>query len=348
MGNLGAKWWPVVEATFEGRLLDLVVEPLGTGQVAATCRLRLRWAPDRAGPATLIAKTGAGSAESRRSAHLTRAYERELFFYQHLADEVATRTPTCHHAARDEVGAGSSLLLEDVGGRAGDQLVGCTPQQAAAVLGQVAHLHAATIDPPPSLRSRLDAVRLPPRVPAGRLVGGRMFGRFVDRFLARPGCVPSRATVDLLKRIGQRDRVYPPADRSPTALIHGDLRSDNVVFLEAQATVLDWQTIAFGSPLADVSYFLGTSLTPTERRRSERDLVEHYRRCLQDNGILLDGDRCWRDYQAHSIGGVVMTVIAASLVGGQPRGDEMFLTMVERAAAQVSDHDDARPSVRPA
>jgi hypothetical protein len=342
-------WRAVLEPAFGGRLLAVEVEALGDGQVADTGRLHLRWASEAAGPATLVAKVGSSSAPSRRSARLTRAYEREVGFYEHLAGVVATRTPICHFAGREPVSGRPCLLLDDVPGTPGDQLEGCPPERAASVLEQIAGLHGATAASPTRLRSRLDALRLPARPAAGGLVTGPMFQRFVRRFVDRgPGTAATASTVDLLERIGRGDLVYPPVDDGPTALTHGDLRSDNVVFRDDQATLVDWQTITFSSPLADASYFLGTSLTPDDRRRHEVDLVRHYHRHLRSAGLALGWDQCWRGYRAHSLSGLVMAVVAATLVERHARGDRMFVTMLERAAAQVQDHDALPRPARPA
>ena len=47
----------------------------------------------------------------------------------------------------------------------------------------------------------------------------------------------------------------------PPVLIHVDYRLDNMMFGGPYPlTVVDWQSLSTGCPLADVSYFLGTSL----------------------------------------------------------------------------------------
>jgi hypothetical protein len=43
------------------------------------------------------------------------------------------------------------------------------------------------------------------------------------------------------------------------------------------------------------------------------------------------------DYRRHAYGGYIMAVGASMLVQRTPRGDEMFLTMARRHAAQILD-----------
>ena len=47
--------------------------------------------------------------------------------------------------------------------------------------------------------------------------------------------------------------------------MHGDYRLDNLLFGEdGTVTVLDWQTVSWGPPLVDASYFIGGCLpTPS-------------------------------------------------------------------------------------
>ena len=81
---------------------------------------------------------------SRSTAALQHLYEREVSFYQHLAASIATRTPHCYFAERDDTD-NFLLLLEDLSPSAViDQFVGVSIGTARAGLAALAGLHGPT------------------------------------------------------------------------------------------------------------------------------------------------------------------------------------------------------------
>ena len=109
---------------------------------------------------------------------------------------------------------------------------------------------------------------------------------------------------------------------------------------ERPLVVVDFQTISVGAPCLDLAYLLGTSLEPADRRRSEADLVARYIEGLRRSGVK-DLNEQWinETYRRYSFQGVAMLTAASMLVERTERGDEMFLTMIERSAAMVDDLD---------
>ena len=132
----------------------------------------------------------------------------------------------------------------------------------------------------------------------------------------------------------------------PRTVQHADYRLDNLLFGGDQAappvTVVDWQTVTLGPGPADVSYFLGAGLVPEQRRAHEQELVRSYHEQLVSGGVTGYGwDDCMTEYRRHAYAGYIMAVGASILVERTDRGDEMFLTMARRHAAQVDDLDAA-------
>ena len=124
-------------------VIDVAVAPIGTGQVADTVRLSPTYRPGGAGPATLVAKVPSSSETSRAAALATRTYEIEAGFYRDLAEGLPVRAPRCFHAAHDPATDAYVVLLEDVApAEQGDQITGCTVDEAAAAIDELAHLHA--------------------------------------------------------------------------------------------------------------------------------------------------------------------------------------------------------------
>jgi hypothetical protein len=104
--------------------------------------------------------------------------------------------------------------------------------------------------------------------------------------------------------------------------------------------VVDWQTCAHGTALADVAYFIGAGLLEDDRRECERDLVRRYHDGLIAVGIEgYDWDQCWIDHRRSTFAGLIMAVAASMLVERTDRGDEMFMAMAHRHARHALDLD---------
>ena len=337
-----------VSASWLGRVLadetdgadvtDLEVEPIGTGQVADTVRLRPTWDPPGAGPTTLVAKVPSSQEASRAAALATRTYEVEAGFYRDLAADLPVRAPRCHHAAHDPATDAYAVVLEDVAPAVqGDQIAGCSVDEAVAAIDELALLHAPRWgDPSLGELAWLDRRDAPAQSALAGLVGLLAPG-FVERFapsldddvVAVVEAFPTQAERYLLGRSG------------PLTVAHNDYRVDNLLFGGERVVVVDWQTVTRGPGVDDLSYFLGASLPTEVRRAHERDLVEHYRQRMAEGGVDLEVDQLWRDYRWGAFAGVLMTIVASMLVAATDRGDAMFTAMAERHARHVIDLEGA-------
>jgi hypothetical protein len=216
---------------------------------------------------------------------------------------------------------------------AGDQVAGCTPADAAAVMPELAALHAprwgdpTLLDVPWLDRPTPESVR-----PVAEFVPA-LYPGFVDRYQHR--LAPD--VVALGERVmGQLGR-YLHDRPGPWTLTHGDFRLDNLLFGRPRVAVVDWQTVRIGPGLSDVSYFIGSALLPEDRRDHECTLVRAYHRHLGSSGVELPWADCWAGYRRYSLDGLVMGIAASMLVGRSERSDDMFMAMVNRHAVQALD-----------
>jgi aminoglycoside/choline kinase family phosphotransferase len=327
-----------------GRFQDAIVEeltvsPIGAGQMAASYRLELSYATEvRNAPASVVAKVSSSDEASRQMAAATAAYRREVLFYQRLADRVQTRTPECYYAdiANDDVSF--VALLEDLGpAKTLDQIGGCTADQASLALGQAAALHGSSWQkdylreewlPAESVWGMLGAA-----IPAVAAPWLDRFGQYLD---------PEHVTA--VNRLTVEVGAWLETLRNHRTLWHGDFRLDNLLF-DAQGgsvpvAVVDWQSVAAAPGVIDVSYFLGTSMTEAERGTHERDLVGEYHARLSSYGVEnYSLEDCWREYRAHALFGLVLTIPVSMGVQATERGDAMFGAMARRAAEQIVAND---------
>lgn len=324
-----------------GEVTALTVTPVGNGLVGDSFRLALTYdgAPASA-PTSVVGKFAAADPASRASGAAFNLYGREVGFYRELASTVGIITPKTHFARIDPATSAFTLIFEDFGpARPGDQLAGCSLADAETAMLEAAALHGPRWNDA-SLRD-IDWL-------AG---GADMYPAIVA---ALPGIIAGfRERYDgvleadhmaVVERLLEVMPLFQGASEGPFTLQHGDFRLDNILFdIQGGARrmgTLDWQTLAIGPGLTDVTYFLSAGVSPELRRAHERDLVGLYHEELKRLGVRdYSADQCWTDYRRMGVHGVFMGVFSAMVVERTERGDALFLTMTRGACAQALDLD---------
>ena len=297
----------------------------GSGFVGDLARLELVY--DRAAPGaptTLVAKLPT-LARNRDTAELGGSYEREIRFYREVADTLPIRTPRCLGAAYDRArgqrlalllvrlldcapararrlaferarravasrGRRYVLLLEDLGGLVpGDQVAGCSREQAEAALRAAASLHASHWESAALRRIWWGlSFYLAPRT-------AQMFFRDgMVSVLREAGPAVSPRVQELMEHLREHGtRFLRSLRRLPRTLIHSDFRLDNLFFSsvgsEPPVTVCDWQTVGPGPAAYDVAYFVASALGPDATADDEDDLLHVYHDTLRATGVSAYG-----------------------------------------------------------
>jgi Ecdysteroid kinase-like family len=314
----------------------VLTEPIGNGQMGSCYRLFIAYdAGD--GPDRLIVKLPANDPASRAAGQL--GYRCETTFYREVANRVHLDTPRCYFAAMNECGDGFTLVLEDLApAQPGDQIAGCSVDQARAAAVNVAGLHAPTWNDP-SLRELdwlIPDLAAYPEFAAAFLVDATT--QFLDRYAV------SRDTAATLRRFADRFAGWATGRPAPFAMLHSDYRLDNLLFAESDApqpvVAVDWQVVTVGSPLRDVAFLVATGLSTESRRAGEKGIVEAYHHRLVALGV--DGygaEQCWDDYRYGLFQGPLITVLGAFVAQPTARGDRMFPVMAERSSTAIRDLD---------
>ncbi len=121
----------------------------GVGFLCQLARVKFSYRENARGPKSMVAKFPAAIEQTRGLARQFKFYEREVNFYKHLAKDVSLPSPRCLHASHDLLSDDFLLLLEDLGDRRlGDQLKGCSAEDALAAIRQLASFHAEWWDSP--------------------------------------------------------------------------------------------------------------------------------------------------------------------------------------------------------
>lgn len=321
----------------DAQIAAFTTREIGTGQVGRNVRFTLNYQRGT-GPASVVGKFASRDPTSRATGVAQNNYFKEVMFYNDVLPTVEIRTPRPLYAAIDASSHAFCLMLEDITpSTQGDQIAGCSVDQAARVMAEAAKLHAPRWNDP----SLHDIAWLQPNAALGPDFFKSFWQQLFPGFMARYHDRLPQAHQDLLHRFTDMLDGWVLKRSEPRSLVHGDFRLDNMLFGEAiPLAVVDWQTISIGNPVADIAYFLGAGLLPDARQEHETQLLRVYHDALLAHGVSDFGfEACFRDYRRYSFSGLVMAVIASMLVVRTTRGDDMFMAMANRHARQALELD---------
>ena len=234
------------------------------------------------------------------------------------------------------------LLLEDLSttGRLGDQIRGCTLDEARLALAELAAFHASWWQ-----RDGLDRMSwLPLLTDLGKISATEAYPQNWKPCLERFGHLLSPEIHDAAPSLGERlIALMNRFEETPHTIVHGDYRLDNLFFgkpgSDYELAVIDWQIANRGSAAYDVAYFIASNLDTDVRRRNEAALVDHYHRVLVEQGVKgYPLDALKHDYVLSLLAylGALMANVT-TLDPANERGEALFALLLERSAASVMD-----------
>ena len=262
---------------------------------------------ERAGlPDTMFAKMASLDEAHRIAVGSTGMGTREARFYDELAPSIEMRTPTSYFARSGDDGAFLILLedLEATGCSMSDGTWGIPADLAAGALSDLARLHVGFED-----ADRLAAVR--PWVMATPAMSSEFTRPLLKQVIDQNADVLSDAYIAVAELyIADPDAIVALWEQGPQTLIDGDTHIGNLFIDKDRVGFLDWGLLNISTPMRDVSYFLTMSMLADERRKHERDLLQHYldtRRSL--GGTEISVDEAWLAHRVHT----AYTVLASFL-----------------------------------
>jgi Phosphotransferase enzyme family len=306
------------------------VERVGTGQIGSCFRVTLEDG-DR-----LLAKLPAADPAMRPL--LVGAYAAEVRFYTEIAATVDVATPALRYAAIRPGAGDFTLLLEDLTPwEPGDQITGCSADQALDAVLNLARLHG-----PRWCDARLPQIEgLSINTPEDAALMAEFYGPATDIFLQALGDQLAAEDHTVLRECVDASRAWALARADRFGLVHGDYRLDNLLFpadgSRGVATV-DWQTLSLALPARDLAYVVATSLDRESRRRHERALVAAYHAELATYRVGgYSAADCWDDYCFAMLQGPIVAVFGCAYGKRTERGDTMFTSMTRRSCAAIRD-----------
>ncbi|MSR14572.1 MAG: DUF1679 domain-containing protein [Gammaproteobacteria bacterium] len=332
MGALGHGGVDAKVASFE-------IETVGTGQLGETRRFHLQYAgtapPDA--PKTVVGKFPSANPVACQSGKSMGFYRAEVMFYRELAARAKLRVPLAYVAELDSDN-NFVLLFEDLApARAGDQISGCTVDQARSALSEVAMLHAA-------FWNDIELMNQPwVYVPEGAQ------GFYTTDLIEESWAYFQRTYVgwltpevtEVCDRFVRNHAYWNRPRNFPKCFAHCDFRPDNMLYSDTGGRVatVDWQTSNFLGSGMDLAYFLGGAFDRDTRRAHERPLIEGYHRELTAYGVKdYSFDHLMNDYRHYSFAVLAVAIAATVIVKRTERGDRLFMHMINGGAHQALDN----------
>lgn len=319
------------------------IEPIGTGQLASTVRVRIDWAsPNPTRPTFVIVKMAGTETDGRDPHRRIATFRREVGFYRELGSRASLPIPKCFHADADDEG-NFTLVMAESPGRTGDQLLGCSPEIAESIVDAAAMIHCSTWGSDATALD-FDWLADDDERSAEAERRNRRYAALLPGFLDRyHGRLDEELCLSVARKLDGALATVDSKLKLRRCIVHNDFRLDNMIIdgstRAPSVTVIDWQTVGIGSGPVDLAYAIGAGLSVDDRRSHESDLVDRYVATLRRTGIGVADDDVWHDYRLGSASGLVMAVIASQVVRRTSRGDEMFAVMAERHATQMTDLD---------
>ncbi len=312
--------------------IEPVVAPIGHGTSGTTAQVHMGYNVGTVtAPTDVIAKFGRtkGVSPGRSPA------ERERLTYELLGNDAPFRKPRLWFGASDETGL-TNLVLEDLSSktRPGDQIAGCSIGDARAVVRELAAFHAAWWGDEQTLALDwlIDHREMLPLFEAGAQKLGPWLA---DRIAA-----DDLALVEAFRLRASDWLAVTPKRRT---LIHSDPRVDNVLFEDGPdgtaAWIIDWQLPAAGDPQHDVAYFLSGSVSPSDRRACERELVAEYAALIRQTVPGYSDEEALESYRGNVVAGLWLTAIATAAIEQSAHNANLICALVERNCAAIRDWD---------
>jgi Phosphotransferase enzyme family len=286
-------------------------------------------------PESVFVKIAAKTAATRLMGEVGRLGETEVRFYSQLAPQV-TGVPNAYGAAFDTWTGRYLLVLEDLPAEScefPDTLHPLSTDQAGLIVELLADLHATFwYRLPRDGRGPLGWLYTPSGDATGSLLAGPLMHTSIKRLADRTD-IP----VENGRFIADNYRaVAALIDTPPHTVMHGDAHPGNMYFCGGKVGLLDWQAVRRGHPSRELAYTLITSLTPEDRRATQRDLLDDYRRALAAaGGPDLDRDELWLRYRQGALYAYAAPLIVAGMGGMQI--DDIAMEGLRRGVAALGD-----------
>lgn len=234
-------------------------------------------------PVRFVGKCPLDDDVARLYNSVMRYYRREAGFYRDLATHVPMRVPRCWVNVSDDEDHHVMLIDYVEGATAGDVLAGTTFDKMKRLVGDMAAMHGRYW-----MDERVRALPWMFTFTEESLLMG--FDVVTHTWPLAVAAAPEAVPPDLAALIEgpylsqvPRERWIEKYNARPWTLVHGDYELENVLFVDDDIVIIDWQGVMVGFPAMDLGFTLALSATDETVSR-ETELLDHYRAVLHASG----------------------------------------------------------------
>ena len=344
--DLDAKWLGKLLSSDgrDAKIDGMDLQEIGMGLMGSTYRVLLNYASDPGDlPRSLVFKMTGEGPISRRLGRIGYGlegkpgfYGGEVRFYAQVLPHIEITAPKLYASWISDDEEEFSLLLADIDdANAGDELTGCTFEQARDAVINVAGLHAPFWNSP--ILEQPGWLQRPRHDWADTLQ--ESISRAHKRFHERQASVCTPEQVAIVDKFVPLYAQWFLAENENMALTHNDYRLDNLLFRpDGSSVAVDWQSFTTAHSGRDLGLFLGCSVPIEIRRHHLDELLEAYRLKMVELGVsdytLSD---VYRDFRLGLFLGIQNVIIGMNAVTLTERGHKMFMHKLELCTAAISD-----------
>jgi Phosphotransferase enzyme family len=325
VGEVSAAWIDDVlrsaGAIDSQKVVSIGLRPIGESKGYLSCMAAVDLTYDSAaadgsamvGPASVVVKLEPAAGVFRDAERNFKAFEREALFYRDVAGNVDVRVPRVYHAHAGE--DGSVLVMEDLTRlTCGDQVRGMLHREVIATVREIGRVHAAYWN-----NERLAGLAwLPDHDPFWFVGYEERWPGFVREYEVRMG------PEGLALGEGVRKNLKWLAERlvgRPSALVHADLRADNLLFGEPQTrdavVIVDWQLATRSMAAIDPTRLLGGSEPASQRNGHHLEVFTAWHESLLEHGVTgYEFDEALDDFRLGALYNLLVPVLAYGFTVG--------------------------------
>ena len=240
------------------------LEPLGAGNTGTTVKATIEYRAHSpavgTAPGSVVCKFHPDDRVKIEAIKSAGVFLTETNVQQLLADHCEAAIPECYFVAVADDGSQFNMVCEDLSETCelGDQINGCSVTEARAAILELAKLHRQFWNEP--ALNDLEWIR--PRMPLPE--------NALEQLDAWLGHLLTEEQHEVVKRATPQVYDWLALEPDNRTLIHVDCRVDNLLFDHSnaespQAYLIDFALVSIGDAVADVAYFLNSSLSPEDR-----------------------------------------------------------------------------------